>query len=266
MQLESSLRKALDREEFVLHYQPRVDVKTGVILGVEALVRWHHPQLGLIPPAAFIPLAEETGLIEPIGQWVMRTACAQNKKWQMCGFDPISVAVNVSARQLAHDGLTDDVAQILNETGLAPEYLDLELTESVLMHSIDLAIGILRRFKEMGVRLSIDDFGTGYSSLTYLKRFPIDAVKIDQSFIRDLTTNSDDAAIARAVIAMSQSLKLKVIAEGVETIEQLQVLRSMDCDEIQGYFVSRPVPAEELESIMRDPAYLLDGDYIPKVA
>lgn len=266
MQLENSLRKALDREEFVLHYQPRVDVKTGAILGVEALVRWHHPELGLVPPAAFIPLAEETGLIEPIGQWVLRTACAQNMKWQMCGFNPISVAVNVSARQLARDGLTDEVAQILNETGLAPEYLDLELTESVLMHSIDLAIGILRKFKEMGVRLSIDDFGTGYSSLTYLKRFPIDAVKIDQSFIRDLTTNSDDAAIARAVIAMSQSLKLKVIAEGVETVEQLQVLRSMECDEIQGYFVSRPVPADELESIMRDPAYLLDGDYVPKVA
>ncbi|MCE5322704.1 EAL domain-containing protein [bacterium] len=262
MQLESSLRKAIERDEFVLHYQPRVDVKTGAILGVEALVRWRHPEMGLIPPAAFIPLAEETGLIEPIGRWVMRTACAQNKKWQTDGLDPISVAVNVSGRQFVNGSLTDDVSHILFETGLDPQFLDLELTESVLMHSIDLAIVILRKFKEMGVRLSIDDFGTGYSSLTYLKRFPIDAVKIDQSFIRDLTTNSDDAAIARAVIAMSQSLKLKVIAEGVETIDQLQVLQSMACDEIQGYFISRPLPAGELESIMRDHTYLIDSDYL----
>ena len=260
IQLETCLRRAVERHEFVLHYQPRVDVCTGKILGAEALVRWMHPKLGLISPTAFIPMAEETGLITSIGEWVLETACAQNKQWQDKGYDPISIAVNVSARQFISDNLIGDVKRVLKETGLKPEHLDLELTESTLMHSIDLAVSALGKLKEMGVRLSIDDFGTGYSSLTYLKRFPIDAVKIDQSFVRDLTTNSDDAAIARAVIAMSQSLKLKVIAEGVETIDQLEFLRCLECDEIQGFLASKPVPAEEFEKYLRDNVRLIDNN------
>ncbi len=266
MHLELNLRRAVERNEFVLHYQPRVDVVTGRIIAAEALVRWRHPEIGLIPPAQFIPLAEETGLIVPISEWVVETACTQNRLWQDKGLDPITIAVNVSARQFRQDGLVEAVKSVLDKTGLAPDYLELELTESVLMHSIDLAVGILGRLKQMGVSISVDDFGTGYSSLTYLKRFPVDSVKIDQSFIRDLTTNPDDAAIARAVIAMSQSLKLNVIAEGVETMEQLMFLRSLECNEIQGYFVSRPVPAEDFEVILAESLYNLRGNTFQRAA
>ncbi|MCE5314994.1 MAG: EAL domain-containing protein [Armatimonadota bacterium] len=251
MQIENSMRSAIERNEFILHYQPRTDITTENILGAEALIRWHHPKLGLVPPSQFIPIAEENGLIIPISDWVMGTACAQNKLWQTKGLSPITIAVNVSARHFLQDNLVDTVRETLEVTGLQPDHLELELTESVLMHSIDIAVSTLYKLKDMGLKLSVDDFGTGYSSLTYLKRFPIDTVKIDQSFIRDLTTNPDDAAIARAVIAMAQSLKLKVIAEGVETLEQLQFLAGMGCDEIQGYFVSRPVASDEFESILR---------------
>jgi EAL domain-containing protein (putative c-di-GMP-specific phosphodiesterase class I) len=252
MTLVNGLRNALDRDEFVLHYQPRVDIRTGEILGAEALVRWRHPDLGLVPPSQFIGLAEETGLIVPMSEWVMRTACAQNKEWQDAGLPPIGIAVNISTRQFQHKGLRKTVEKVLRETGLDSNYLDLELTESTLMQNPDLALQLLCKLKAMGVRVSIDDFGTGYSSLSYLKRFPIDAVKIDQSFVRDITSNPDDAAIAGAIVAMAHSLKLKVIAEGVETLEQLAFLRSLNCDEMQGYFVSRPVPSEEFRQLLED--------------
>jgi diguanylate cyclase (GGDEF)-like protein len=245
--LEHSLRRALQRNEFLLHYQPQVSIKTGKVLGTEALIRWRQPDLGLVSPAQFIPLAEETGLILPISEWVLSTACMQNKSWQDAGLPHMNVAVNISARQFEQDELTPMVKRALKASGLDPQYLDLELTESTLMQNPDMAVTILQKLKDMGVRVSIDDFGTGYSSLSYLKRFPIDAVKIDQSFVRDITTNPDDAAIAGAVVAMAHSLKLKVIAEGVETLDQLEFLRGLRCDEMQGYFVSPPVPAEDLQ-------------------
>jgi diguanylate cyclase (GGDEF)-like protein/PAS domain S-box-containing protein len=256
MQLEGALRRAVERNEFALRYQPKVDVRTGRIVGAEALVRWEHPDIGIVSPAQFIPLAEETGLIVPIGEWVMRTACARSREWQAKGYMPVTVGVNVSARQFRQDALIDEVRSILRETGLAPEYLDIELTESVLMHSLDLAVGILTGLKEMGVKLSLDDFGTGYSSLMYLKRLPIDTVKIDRSFIRDMATNEDDAEITRAVIAMAQTLKLKVVAEGVETLEQLRLLHRLGCDEMQGYFIGKPVRAAEFEELLRRGGYV----------
>lgn len=248
--LESHLRRAVERREFILYYQPRLSIKTGQTIGAEALVRWKHPELGIVPPAQFIPLAEESGLIVPIGEMVLRTACIQNKTWQDAGLPAIDVAVNVSARQFHKEDLRETVKKVLDETGLAPEYLGLELTESTLMQDPDAAVEILSELKSMGVKLSIDDFGTGYSSLSYLKRFPIDAVKIDQSFVKEITTNSDDAAIAEAVATMAHRMKLKVIAEGVETIDQLECLRRLGCDEMQGYFVSRPVPSEEFEALL----------------
>lgn len=260
MNMEHYLRKAIEREEFILHYQPRVNIKTGQVLGAEALIRWQHPELGLVSPLDFIPLAEETGLIVPISEWVMRTACIQNKTWQDSGLKPISIAINVSPREFQSDVLTGMVDRVLKESGMNPAYLDLELTESTLMQNPDCAEETLSAIKSMGARISVDDFGTGYSSLSYLKRFPIDMVKIDQSFVKDITTNPDDAAIAGAVVAMAHSLKLSVIAEGVETLEQLQFLRSINCDEMQGYFISRPVPAEELEQILRDTSLSVPSD------
>jgi diguanylate cyclase (GGDEF)-like protein len=250
--LENGLHRAVERNEFVLHYQPRLTIKTGRTVGAEALVRWQHPDLGLISPAQFIPLAEETGLIVPIGEFVLRTACAQNKAWQEAGFPAMDCAVNVSARQFHQENLRDTVGRVLEETALDPEYLGLELTESILMRNPDVAVSVLSDLKSMGVKVSIDDFGTGHSSLSYLKRFPIDAVKIDQSFVREITTSPDDAAIAEAVIGMAHSMKLTVIAEGVETLEQLEFLRSLDCDEMQGYFVGRPVPSDDFEMLLRD--------------
>lgn len=266
MTLENGLRKATERNELLLHYQPLVDMETGRTLGAEALVRWRHPEYGLVSPGRFIPLAEETGLIVPISYWVLRTACAQNKAWQDQGHPRITVSVNLSARLLHQEGLVDRVSQILAETGLEPEYLDLELTESALMENADTAIRVLTELKNLGIRVSLDDFGTGYSSLSYLRKFPIDSVKIDQSFVKDITTNPDDAAIASAVVAMSHSLKLKVIAEGVETLEQLEFLRSLKCDEIQGYFISRPVPATELQQILEEPAIILRVDAFRRAA
>lgn len=252
MTLENSLRKALERQEFLVYYQPRVDMHTERILGTEALVRWQHPEYGIVPPAQFIPLAEETGLIMPISEWVLHAACLQNKAWQDAGFEPMTIAVNISARQFQQENLVKTITDTLAKTDLRPEHLDLELTESTLMQDPDAAIAVLRELKSMGIRVSIDDFGTGYSSLSYLKRFPVDAVKIDRSFVRDITTNPDDAAIAGAVVAMAHSLKLNVIAEGVETLEQLEFLRNIKCNEMQGYFVSPPVPVDDLNHILRE--------------
>ncbi len=250
--LENSLRQALKREEFLLHYQPQVDLRTGEIIGCEALIRWKHPELGMISPAKFIPVAEDSGLIVPIGEWVMRTACEQNSAWQKAGLPVIPVAVNLSATQFRQKNLPETVAQALHDTGLAPRYLELELTESVIMRGAEETISLLNLLKGTGTQLSIDDFGTGYSSLSYLKRFPIDKLKVDQSFIRDITTDPDDAAIASAIISMAKSLKLKVIAEGVETIEQLEFLRSQQCDEIQGYYFCKPMAAEEIGKLLRE--------------
>ena len=249
--LENSLRHGLERGEFVVYYQPQVDISSGRIVGMEALVRWQHPERGLVSPAEFIPVAEETGLIVPLGAWVLRTACAQNKAWQAAGIPPMRMAVNISARQFQLRDLIDTVAHVLEETGLDPQFLQLEITEGVAMQDVEFTVTMLRELREMGVQIAVDDFGTGHSSLSYLKRFPINVLKIDQSFVRDLTVDPDDAAIASTVIVMAHNLKLKVIAEGVETEDQLAFLRERECDEMQGYLFSRPAPAEALEAMLR---------------
>ena len=248
--LETSLRRAIQHEEFLIHYQPRVSVDSLHITGVEALVRWQHPKLGLVSPAEFIPLAEDTGLIVPIGEWVMRNACLQNKRWQNEGFAPIQMAVNISARQFHDQDVTRMVVRILEETGLTPKYLELEITESSIMRNADLAANVLNRLKGMGINISIDDFGTGYSSLAALKRLPIDALKIDQSFVRDATTDPDDASLVMAIITLGHNLRLKVIAEGVQTEEQLRFLNLLRCDEIQGYLFSKPLHADGMSSLL----------------
>jgi len=252
--LESGLRHALERNEFLLHYQPKVDIGSGRITGMEALLRWQRPGQELIAPAQFIALAEETGLIVPIGEWVLRTACARNKSWREEGLPPLRIAVNLSARQFAHANLLQDVARALRETGLDPAALEFEITESMVMHDPERAVTLLTRLKAMGIHLSIDDFGTGYSSLSYLKRFPIDSVKIDRSFIHDIPGDADDAAITRAIIAMAHSLRLKVIAEGVETEEQLSFLRELGCDEMQGYYFSEPLAEDEFLRLQKSAA------------
>lgn len=239
--LESGLRRALERNEFVLHYQPKVDIGSARITGMEALLRWQPRATELLAPAQFIALAEETGLIVPIGAWVLRTACARNQLWREHGLPPLRIAVNLSARQFAHQDLLQDVARTLNETGLDPAGLEFEITESMVMHDPERAVKLLGSLKDMGVHLSIDDFGMGYSSLGYLKRFPLDSLKIDSSFIRDIPGDADDAAITRAIIAMAHSLRLKVIAEGVETEAQLNFLREHGCDEMQGNHCSEPL-------------------------
>ena len=241
--LESSLHHALERQEFVLHYQPQINVSTGKITGMEALLRWQHPDLGLLLPCVFIPLAEENGLIVPIGEWVLRTACAQNKVWQAAGLPPLRMAVNLSARQFQQSHLVETVAQILAETSLNPCHLELEITETVVMHDVSFTTSMLKELQAMGVKLAVDDFGTGYSSLGYLKHFPLNTIKIDQSFIRELTIDPNDAAIVTAVIALGRGLNMNVVAEGVETQAQLDYLRSHHCEEMQGYWFSRPMPA-----------------------
>lgn len=248
--LENDLRRALERNEFLLHYQPQVHLASGDIIGLEALIRWHHPELGLVPPADFISPAEETGLIVPIGEWVLFSACQQARAWQDAGHREVRVAVNLSGRQLKQRDLVDTVRGVLSDTGLEPKWLELELTESSIMQNDKLTRSTLWELHDMGVRLSIDDFGTGYSSLSYLKRFPIDTLKIDRSFVRDITTDPDDAAIATAIIAMAHNLKLEVVAEGVETAEQRQFLQDRGCDSIQGYLISRPVPAAVLDRVL----------------
>jgi len=234
----------------VLHYQPRLAVDSLKITGVEALVRWQHPQLGLVSPAEFIPLAEDNGLIVPIGEWVLRTACRQTREWQEKGFPALRVGVNVSARQFHEQHFAEIILEILEETGLAPEYLELELTESSIMSDAQATIDVLAGLKAMGVTISIDDFGTGFSSLSYLKRLPIDALKIDRAFIRDVSTDPDDAALVMAIVTLAHNLRLQVVAEGVETDEQLRFLHLLRCDEVQGYRFSKPLPANELEQLL----------------
>ncbi|HEX7808000.1 MAG TPA: EAL domain-containing protein, partial [Thermoanaerobaculia bacterium] len=248
--LERSLHQALQRDELVVHYQPMVEIATGRVVGAEALLRWMHPHQGLMQPDEFIPIAEETQLIVPLGTWVLRTACTQMKAWHDAGHAWLRVAVNLSPRQFQDRELVSTVEKILDETGFPAPFLDLEITESTAMQNAELTLSILRRLKEMGIRISIDDFGTGYSSLSYLKRFPIDTVKIDQDFVRDLTR--DDAAIISAVISMARTLNLRVIAEGVETEEQLAFLRRENCAEMQGFLYSQPLDAAAFEQALRN--------------
>jgi diguanylate cyclase (GGDEF)-like protein len=252
--VEANLRGALEKNELALHYQAKLDLKTGAINGVEALLRWNSPALGAIPPAQFIPIAEETGLIVAIGKWVLKTACAQNVAWQKQGLPPICMAVNLSVRQFADDYLLDDLAAILKSTGMAPQQLELEVTEGMVINNPGRAIRILTAIKKMGVRLAIDDFGTGYSSLGQLKHFPIDTLKVDRSFIRDIATDPGDKAITEAIIAMGKTLSLTVVAEGVETREQEAYLREHACDEMQGYYFSRPIAADEFAALLKSHA------------
>ncbi len=249
--METDLRQALERDEFCLHYQPKLDVATGQIAGVEALLHWNHPKLGLLPPMQFIPLAEETGVIVPIGRWVLQTACAQNMAWQRDGLLPMSMAVNVSPRQFSDEHLLRDIDVALSSSGMDPKLLQIEITESMLMLNIEKAISILDAIQSRGVRLAIDDFGTGYSSMSALKRFPIDTIKIDRSFVRDLPRNAGDKAIAHAIINMGKALGLTIVAEGVETIDQDAFLRDLACDEIQGFRFSKPVPASQITELLR---------------
>jgi diguanylate cyclase (GGDEF)-like protein len=250
LSLEGALRRALERGEFVLHYQPQIELLHGKLVGAEVLVRWQHPELGLLGPMEFIPLAEENGLIVQIGEWVLRTACAQNCAWQKAGLPPIRISVNLSARQYYQKDLTDTVAHILKQTGLDSRYLELEITESCLMQNTQTTVALLTELSRIGVRISVDDFGTGYSSLAYLKRFPIDTLKIDRSFVCDIDTDPNDAAIVRAIIAMAQSLEMHVIAEGVETQNQLNFLRTYQCNEIQGYLVSQALATEDFALLL----------------
>jgi diguanylate cyclase (GGDEF)-like protein/PAS domain S-box-containing protein len=257
--LENSLQRALDKKELFLVYQPQMDIVSGKIIGLEVLLRWQHPELGLVPPNKFIRIAENCGLIVPIGEWVLRTACSQARKWQEDGLPPVRVAVNVSAVQFRRQGFSEQVRRVLHETGLAPQYLDLELTESVLLADADVTFSVVQELRAMGVALAIDDFGTGYSSFSYLKQFRVSKLKIDRSFIRDVAVNPDDAAITAAIISMAKSLHLKVIAEGVENEAQMSFLRAHQCDEIQGYYFSKPLAVDEVAAKLR-------GDYQhPKV-
>jgi diguanylate cyclase (GGDEF)-like protein len=248
--LQTTLRYALERGELQLYYQPQVNLQTGQIVGAEALLRWHHPERGLVSPDKFIPLAEETGLIISIGEWVLHTACKQTKAWQNAGFSSLRVAVNLSSRQFSQIDLRHQLVQILMETGLDPKYIELELTESMLVQNTEVAIRRLNALKALGVEIAIDDFGTGYSSLSYLQQFPFDILKIDRCFIRNITENSNNAAITKAIIEMAKSLNLKLIAEGVETEAELSFVCKHKCDGMQGYLFSRPVPAHEFEQLL----------------
>jgi diguanylate cyclase (GGDEF)-like protein/PAS domain S-box-containing protein len=252
--LEHSLRKALERKELFLVYQPQMNISTGALVGLEALLRWQHPELGLVPPDNFIRIAENSGLIVPIGQWALRTACAQARKWQDEGLPGVPVAVNVSAIQFRQEGFCQLIRRVLHETGLAPHHLELELTESLLLSNAEVMLSALRELKKMEVKLAIDDFGTGYSSLSYLRQLPVSKLKIDRSFVRNVAVDPDDAAITATIISMAKSLNLKVIAEGVETEQQMSFLRAHQCDEIQGYYFSKPLPADELADKLRGTA------------
>jgi predicted signal transduction protein with EAL and GGDEF domain len=246
-----ALRRAVENNELVLYYQPQIEISSGRPVGVEAVVRWAHPEFGLIQPLHFVRIAEETGLIVPIGEWVLKTACAEVKSWQQSGFSDIGVAVNLSARQFRDSRLVTQIATTLGATGLSPHSLEIEITESVIMGQTDHTIDVLKRLVDLGVRVAIDDFGTGYSSLAYLKRFPVHKVKIDRAFVRDIHENRDDAAIVEAIVTMARTLGLGVVAEGVETREQLEYLAALGCHEYQGYYFSRPLPAAELVALLR---------------
>jgi diguanylate cyclase (GGDEF)-like protein/PAS domain S-box-containing protein len=245
LELENKLRRALERQQFTLHYQPRIDMRTRRVTGAEALIRWLVADEEVTPPSRFIPVAEEIGLIVPIGKWVLRAACAQNKAWQDAGLPPFVVSVNVSVRQFRQDNFVQTIAEVLRETGLEARYLEVELTESAVMHDADQFIAMLGELNDLGVQIALDDFGTGYSSLSYLKRFPVDRLKVDRSFVQDIVTDSDDATIVRTIIALGHNLGLKVVAEGVETQQQLDFLRANHCDELQGYFFGRPLPSHQ---------------------
>jgi diguanylate cyclase (GGDEF)-like protein len=248
--VENGLRKAVGRQEFVLYYQPKMNLLTNAIVGVEALIRWRHPQRGLVPPAQFIPVAEQCGLIVPIGRWVIREACRQARAWQDAGLMPIRVAINISAVELHDKDFVATVRSILTETGLEPRYVEFELTETFLLQDSNSTSLVLRALKDLGVGLALDDFGTGYSSLSYLNRYPIDTLKIDRAFVRDITTDVDDASIVRAVISMGRSLHMRVVAEGVETQEQLAFLKQQSCPEAQGYYLNQPVEAEAFTRLL----------------
>jgi len=251
LSLENALRKALDRQEFLLHYQPQVDINSGQIIGMEALLRWNHPETGTVPPGDFIPMAEETGLIVPIGEWVLNTACIYNMVLQKMGLPPRRMAVNISSLQFRPQKLVAAITSALKVSGLDARWLEIELTESAIMKNMEEASGILRELKQMGLRVAIDDFGTGYSSLAHLKRFPLDILKIDRSFIREIPGDRDNEAITTAIIAMAQSLNLEVIAEGVETEEQLSFLRDHGCGAVQGYMFSPALPGEDMKEYLK---------------
>jgi len=252
MNLENDLKRALDREELLLHYQPRIDLRRGAVASMEALVRWQKPDKGLVPPGQFISLAEDTGLIVPMGTWILNTACRQNKKWQEVGIPPLIMSVNISVKQFQQEDFLDIVISALDESALEPRFLELEITENLLMQGSEHTIHMLYELRKMGVRLSMDDFGTGYSSFSYLRRFPLDVLKIDKTFIDDIPEKKDTAAIINAIITMSQSLNLTVVAEGVETEEQMDFLSRSGCDQVQGYYFSKPLPEEEFEQYMHN--------------
>jgi len=249
--ISNSLRRGLEQNEFLVYYQPKLDIVTGRIVSMEALVRWDHPELGLLSPVEFIQLAEENGLIMQLGEWVLRESCIQNVKWQSEGIMDLCVAVNLSGYQLQHAEMLDTIRKVLKETGMPPDHLELEITESVIMQNADFAVSILSALSELGIKISIDDFGTGYSSLAHLKRFSVNTLKIDKSFVREVDLNSTDAAIATAIIAMGNSLNLNVIAEGVETQSQYDFLKFNNCDQVQGFLFCRPLPPEELIELLR---------------
>ena len=251
LSMETRLRRALDKDEFRLNYQPQLSITEGSVIGIEALLRWHNPELQNVSPGIFIPILEETGMINSVGDWVLKTACQQEKNWQLQGMLGQRVAVNLSIRQFQRQGLVKKIESVLSETGLDPQYLELELTEGLLIDQINETAKILHELHEMGVRLSIDDFGTGYSSMNYLKRLPFDTLKIDRMFVRDITFNPDDAAIASAIISLGHTLGMEVIAEGVETSEQLQYLHEQGCDAMQGYLFSPPLAAEAMEVLIK---------------
>ncbi|HOP93004.1 MAG TPA: EAL domain-containing protein [Acetivibrio thermocellus] len=262
LDIENSLRRAIEKEEFVLFYQPQIDIKTGKIVGFEALLRWYHPDYGLMPPMEFIPVAEDSGLIVVIGEWVLETACRQNKKWIECGLEPHLISVNLSARQFQRSNIVEVIDRIRSSTGLAPELLELEITESTAMQDLSFTIDVLNQLRKKGIRVSLDDFGTGYSSLNYLRQLPIDTLKIDKSFVQDIRANSKEEAIAKTVISLAHKLDLTVVAEGVETKEQLLFLKKEKCDKAQGYLFSKPLPAEEIEKMLRDKKCFVIGEEV----
>ncbi|MDP3636754.1 MAG: EAL domain-containing protein, partial [Azonexus sp.] len=250
LHLQVDLRNALENGEFQLYYQPQSDLASGKMIGVEALLRWHHPTLGMVSPSHFIPLAEECGLIVPIGQWVLEEACRQGAQWQKSGMPPLVVAVNISALQFSRGDLVEIIERALRDSGFPARQLEIEITESLLMRNLDGTRETIQRLKKLGIQFAIDDFGTGYSSLSSLKTMKVNKLKIDQSFVRDIGHDADDLAIVRAIIQLGKTLQLRVIAEGVETLEQLDILRKHGCDEVQGYYFGQPQPPENLQALL----------------